>query len=193
MWNPEQNKRNRGIFRRHPPWNTQPSSKATEKEWKGKPKTNHSTITIEENTDHINYSQVLSRWIKHIPLSQRAYQSGRSTTEQVFAIKTLAEKAITSKNCDIFLLLLDMPNTFDTVERKKLTNLLSSILTKCKLHIMDVLINDVILNVKFENKTGPDIHTHIGIHQGDWISPVYLVSCLSSWTATTCHLCYWLS
>ena len=60
-----------------------------------------------------------------------------------------------------------MPNTFDTVERKKLTNLLSSILTKCKLHMMDVLINDVILNVKFENKTGADIHTHIGIYQGD--------------------------
>ena len=32
----------------------------------------------------------------HIPKSQAAYQSGRSTTEQVFAIKLIAEKAITS-------------------------------------------------------------------------------------------------
>ena len=31
-----------------------------------------------------------------VPLAQSAYQSGRSTTEQVFAIKVLAEKAITS-------------------------------------------------------------------------------------------------
>ena len=33
-----------------------------------------------------------------IPLSQAAYQSGRSTTENIFAFKLLAEKAITTEN-----------------------------------------------------------------------------------------------
>ena len=86
------------------------------------------------------------RMKKHITLSQAAYQSGRSTTEQVFAIKTLGVKAITSENYDIFLLLLDMSKVFHIVDRKKLINILGSILTKCELHTMYVLINDVILN-----------------------------------------------
>lgn len=35
--------------------------------------------------------------------------------------------------------------------------------------MMHVLINDVILNVKIGSKTGPDIHTNIGICQGDFL------------------------
>ena len=43
-----------------------------------------------------------------IPPTQAAYQQGRSTTELVFTLKILAEKAITSENYEIVLLLLDM-------------------------------------------------------------------------------------
>ena len=63
-----------------------------------------------------------------IPTTQAAYQSGRSTTEQVFTIKTLAEKAIISSDYTIYLLMLDMPKAFDTVDRKTLLNELSKIL-----------------------------------------------------------------
>ena len=35
--------------------------------------------------------------------------------------------------------------------------------------MMHVLINDVILNVKIGSKTGRDIHTNIGICQGDFL------------------------
>ena len=59
----------------------------------------------------------------HIPPSQAAYQSGRSTTERVFTLKILAEKAITSENHDIFILMLDMSKAFDTVNRSKHTNI----------------------------------------------------------------------
>ena len=102
-----------------------------------------------------------NRMRKHIPLSQAAYQSGRSATEQVYTIN------ITSENYDIFLLLLDMPKAFDTVDRKKLMNILGSMLTKCELPMMHALINNVILNVKIGNKTGPGIHRNIEICQGD--------------------------
>ena len=111
---------------------------------------------------------------KQIFLSQASYQSGRSTTEQGFTIKTLADK--NSENYDIFLLLLDMPKAFDTVYRKELMNILGSILTKCELLMIHVLINDVILNVKIGNKTGPDIHINIGICQGDCLSaPLFIL------------------
>ena len=72
----------------------------------------------------------------HIPLSQAAYQKGRSTTEQVFTIKILAEKAIASESFDIFLLFLDMSKAFDTVNRSKLMEILKNILTPSKLHMM---------------------------------------------------------
>ncbi len=51
-----------------------------------------------------------------IPISQAAYQSGRSTTELVFTFRTLAEKAITSHNYDVHLLMLEMSKAFNTVE-----------------------------------------------------------------------------
>ena len=83
----------------------------------------------------------------HIPLSQAAYQKVRSSTEQVFTIKILAEKAITCENYDIFLLFLDMSKAFDTVNRSKLMEILKNILTPSELHMMYLLIKDVILNV----------------------------------------------
>ena len=65
-----------------------------------------------------------------IPIAQSAYQSGRSTTEQAFAIKMLVEKAITSStyNNIIYLLLLDMSKAFDTVCRNKLLKDLQEVL-----------------------------------------------------------------
>ena len=54
-----------------------------------------------------------------IPFSQAAYRKGRSTTEHVFATKILAEKAATSTDFPIYILLLDMSKAFDTIIRKK--------------------------------------------------------------------------
>ena len=42
---------------------------------------------------------------EHTPPDQAAYQPGRGTTEQVFAIKLLAEEAISSIDYQIYLLL----------------------------------------------------------------------------------------
>ena len=115
------------------------------------------------------------RMKNHIYLSQAAYQLGRSTTEQVFTIKILAEKAITSENYDIFLLFLDMFKVFDTVNRSKLMEILKNNLTPSELLIMYLLINDVILNVKIGDKVGADILTAIGTCQGDGLSALLFI------------------
>ena len=78
-----------------------------------------------------------------IPIEQAAYQAGRSTTEQVFAIKMLVEKAITSSNYNIYLLLLDMSKAFNTVSCGKLLKDLQEILEPDELHMMSLLIKDV--------------------------------------------------
>ena len=111
----------------------------------------------------------------HIPLSQGAYQKGRSSTEQVFTIKILAEKAITSENYDIFLLFLDISKAFDTVDRSKLMEILKNILTPSELHMIYLVINDVILNVKIGDKVGADILTAIGICQNDCLSALLFI------------------
>ncbi len=48
-----------------------------------------------------------------IPPKQAAYQQGRSTTENLHAVKLLAEKAILATDYHIHLLQLDMSKAFD--------------------------------------------------------------------------------
>ena len=119
------------------------------------------------------------RMTNHIPLSQAAHQKGRSTTEQVFTIKIFAEIAIKSANYDIFLLFLDMSKDFNAVNRSKLMEIFKDILTPRELHMMYLLINDVILNVKIGDKVGADILTAIGTCQGDCLSALLFIIYLS--------------
>ena len=110
-----------------------------------------------------------------VPRAQSAYQSGRSTTEQVFSIKVLAEKAITSSTYNIYLLLLDMSKAFDTVCRSKLLTDLQEILEPDEMHMMAVLISDVVLTVKLGKELGEQIKTEVGIAQGDCLSAVLFI------------------
>ena len=75
------------------------------------------------------------------PPSQAAYRVGRSTTEHVFTAKVLVEKAITSANYPIHLLMLDMSKVFDTVNRSTLMQELEKVLDPDELHIINVLTN----------------------------------------------------
>ncbi len=60
----------------------------------------------------------------------------------------LAEKAITSSNSNIYLLLLEMSKAFDTVSRSKFLIDLDTILEPDELHMMSLLIKDVNLRVR---------------------------------------------
>ena len=54
----------------------------------------------------IMIKRITRRALQYIPKTQAAYQSGRSTTEHVFAIKLLAEMTITSNYLTIYLIML---------------------------------------------------------------------------------------
>ena len=60
--------------------------------------------------------RINDRLDEKIPPTQAAYRCGRSTTEHVFAAKILAEKAITSKDHPVYILMLDMSKAFDTLK-----------------------------------------------------------------------------
>ena len=104
---------------------------------------------------------------QHIPSDQAAYQPGCGTTEQVFAIKLLAEKAIVSQDYNIHLLLLDMSKAFDTVNRKTLLEELQEILDGDEMHLISILTNRPRIQVKIGNNTGAIFDTLVGIMQGE--------------------------
>ena len=59
--------------------------------------------------------RIVDKLDAEVPPSQAAYRVGRSTIEHVFEAKVLVEKAITSANYPIHLLMLDMLKACDTV------------------------------------------------------------------------------
>ena len=107
-----------------------------------------------------------------IPITQAAYREGRSTTEMVYTVKTLAEKAITSKDYEINVLLVDMSKAFDTVNRKTLIYDLKKILGDDEMHILKIFLENVSLQVRQGNTLRQKIITKVGVPQGDCLSPI---------------------
>ncbi len=107
-----------------------------------------------------------------IPISQAAYRNGRSTTELMFSLKVLAEKAITSSSYEITVLLLDMTKAFDTVDRGQLFEDLKEILEPDELHMIAILLKNVSLTVRIKKTLGEKFTTNVGVPQGDCLSPV---------------------
>ena len=104
-----------------------------------------------------------------IPQSQAAYRPGRSTTEHIFATKLAIERTITSKNEEIFLILLDMTKAFDSISREKLLTDLEEIIDQDELHIMQLMLN-VRLSVKCGSYQSEYFETDTGAPQGDCAS-----------------------
>ena len=109
-----------------------------------------------------------------IPLSQAAYREGRSTTEHIFVMEILCEKAMTSCDYSTCILLLDMAEAFDTINRQHLYNFLSDILDPDESNIMNILLKDVTLQVKNNKTKGQTFTTTLGIPQEDSLSENFL-------------------
>lgn len=108
---------------------------------------------------------------QEIPPTQSAYRSGRGTTEQVAALKLMVEKAITSKDLEVQILMMDMSRAFDTVNRSILLKDLENILEPGELHIIKLMIEDVKLTVEVAGSRGEVFKTNVGTPQGDCLSP----------------------
>ena len=102
----------------------------------------------------------------NIPPSQAAYRSGRSTTEQVFALKIAAERTVSTKDEELHLILLDMSKAFDSMNRKKLLEDLSEIIGEDELQIIQLMLNVNII-VRCGNEYSEPFETDTGGPQGD--------------------------
>ena len=115
-----------------------------------------------------------------IPKTQAAYQGGRSTTEQVFVLRSMAEKAIASKDYETHVIMMDMSRAFDTVKRNQLMLELAVILEEDELHILKLLIEDVEFVVRCGNQKGKPFKTNLGTPQGDCLSPILFILYLAN-------------
>ena len=82
-----------------------------------------------------------SRLDSAIPISQAAYRKNRSTTEHVFATKLIIERAISSTDEIVYLLLLDMSKAFDSIQKNTLIDDLKNVLNQDDLHLIRILID----------------------------------------------------
>ena len=119
--------------------------------------------------------RIWDRLATKIPKSQAAYQEGRGTAEQVLALKIMIDKAITSCEYNIFILLLDMSKAFDTVNRKTLLQELEKTLEPDEIHLLSILTNRPLISIHLDGETGEGFHTHVGICQGDCLSAVLFI------------------
>ena len=120
-------------------------------------------------------NRIQKRVLWHLPKSQAAYQSGRSTTEHVFAYKLLAEKAITSSCYVTNIILMDMSKAFDNVHRATLIKDLQQIVQKDELHALMLLLDETQLTVRCGHTTGEYFKTNRGVPQGDCSSAILFI------------------
>ena len=112
---------------------------------------------------------------EEINITQAAYSPGRSTTELVYTFRALIEQAICAEDLSIHILLLDMSRAFDTIDRGILLNDLKNLLEPDLLHLVSLLLTDVQLEVKYQNKVGTRFKPDIGSPQGDCASPIWFI------------------
>ena len=119
--------------------------------------------------------RIWTRLASKIPKTQGAYQPGRGTAEQVLALKILIDKALTTKDYDLYILLIDMSKAFDTVDRKLLLLKLKEVLQPDELHLLSILTNRPLITVSLDGERGEDFNTFVGICQGDCLSAVLFI------------------
>ena len=78
--------------------------------------------TIRKILAIIMLKRIINKLNEEIPLTQSAYRSGRSTTENVFVLRTLIDKALSLTNYELNILFLDMSKAFDSIDHGGINN-----------------------------------------------------------------------
>ena len=99
----------------------------------------------------------------HISKDQAAYQKGRNTTKQVLCVKFLIEKAITSENYDLIIMMIDVSKAFDTANQNTLLEKLETILDESEMRMVYLLIRNVKLKVRVGRTLEEEILTNFGV------------------------------
>ena len=120
-------------------------------------------------------NRISQRVYQTIPKTQAAYQAGRSTTEHIATIKLMIEKATSSSNIELYLVLLDMSKAFDTINRNSLLQDLKKIAYNEEIFLIFILLQNLKLQVRCDQYLSKPFSTNKGIPQGDSLSPILFI------------------
>ena len=76
-----------------------------------------------------------------IPISHAAYRKSCSAIEHVFATKLIVEQTISSTDETVDLLLLDISQAFDSIQRSTSTDNLKNVLNQDELYLIQILVD----------------------------------------------------
>src|SRR5215475_1633648 len=108
---------------------------------------------------------------------QCGFRKGRSTTDQIFCLRTILEKTYEHK-VDIHQLYIDYKQAYDTINRTELEEIMKEFGIPSKLvRLTKMTIENTNSKVRIQGKLTPSFETTIGLRQGDSLSTLLFNLC----------------
>lgn len=132
--------------------------------------------TIRKTLSSIALKRIRPKIEEFLSSSQAGFRKGRSTTDVIWTHKWKIARSITYQAEEYCILGIDLSQAFDTINRKKLMEILKGILDEDEYNIISVLLKETTLEIQWNGKCiGDYFETNIGTPQGDSLSPVLFI------------------
>ena len=116
---------------------------------------------------------------RFISLGQSGFRKGRSTADVLWSYRLLM--AICQRyNINMNITAIDMSKAFDCINRSKLLEVCSGLISESNLRILRFLLSTTRLISRVDGVYGEYFNTLIGVPQGDSLSPVLFTTYLSA-------------
>ena len=121
----------------------------------------------------ITLNRIQEKVEQYLSASQAAYRPKRSTGDIVWAHRFIIGKVQLYQDLEVYITGIDMSSAFDTINRQKLMNELSTFIDEDECRIIRTLLSNTTINIQLEDCKGEEISTNIGSPQGDGISGTF--------------------
>ena len=128
---------------------------------------------IRKILSNITLSRISTSIDNYLSPSQSAYRRGRSTSDVVWAHKWIAAKAQKFQHTKIYITGIDMTAAFDTVERDKLMDEMTTIVSEDELRMCRLLLSNTSITIQNSKAEVEAFNTNVGSPQGDGISGIF--------------------
>lgn len=131
--------------------------------------------TIRKILSNIVLKRIRPKIEEFLSPAQAGFRKGRSTTDVVWTHKWLIASATTFQGKDYWILGVDLSQAFDTVNRRKLLEILKPIVDEDELSMIKLLLEKTELMLRWNNAKSTPFETNLGIPQGDGLSPILFI------------------
>ena len=135
--------------------------------------------TVRKATSLITLKRMTSDVAQHLGSIQSGFRPGRSTADVVWTQRFVAAKA-TRYKWECHVLGLDMSKAFDTIDRRKLLDVMSSVTGPDEVCLIHHLLYNTTISVRINSALADPFHSTVGTPQGDGLSPVLFICYLEA-------------